>query len=282
MKNVENENDSEFNYTLNKDNDHYTISFYSKQNNKKNKSEKNLLKNNSNQLLLSNNFFITNKAHLNNFYTNHKKTMIKLRKYNKLNHNKNNTMFLNKLNYSNNKKNYHSYLNNNNCLSNSIEDKNKNFIEKKNKKYRGYLLPIHNLSKKKDELFPLFNHLNTDTNIMYKQIIQNNNSYLLKRNKNLKIDNEIENVKIPNYITNDLIKDRKDYFETIKNNIKSNNKDIKYLKEKKQLNNNEFYQKEIRYKILKKFKINSSNPIERYKLKDYFKDYTKIKNINIF
>ena len=68
----------------------------------------------------------------------------------------------------------------------------------------------------KEELFPKFKFLSPENKAKYNNIINKNKKLILNTNINyLNIENEVENVKNNNYITNKIIKDnQRDIFQT--------------------------------------------------------------------
>ena len=115
----------------------------------------------------------------------------------------------------------------------------------------------------------------------YKLINKNKKSILNSNNKDLDIENEIINVKNTNYITNKMITEgKKDFFQTNINYDYNLNNNNKVLKEKNRIFEIPFYKKITKFKTLNQFKYKISNPVERCRVKEFFKDFDTIKTIN--
>ena len=247
--------------------------------------------NSRNEMAITNYFTITNKTQDNNFYSNHKKTMTKLKKC--IKHNRNHTLYLNNIKYNTNKCNYpiikHKCIN-----SQTIDLINRPFINKNSSnynhkvknnkfKYKRFIQPKIINHEIKEELFPKFNFLNPkNKELYYKLITKNKKSILNSNNEDLDIDNEIINVKNTNYITNKMITERKnDFFQTNINydyNLKNNNN---LIKEKNRIFEIPFYKKITKFKTLNQFKYTISNPVERCRVKEFFKNFETIKTVNL-
>ena len=245
---------------------------------------------NPNEMAITNYFSLTNKTCDNNFYINHKKTMTKLKKF--IKHSRNHTLNLNNLNYNINKSNY-PIIKRRNINSQTIDLINKPFINKyfpnnshrlKNDRFK------YKKDKKlksindeiKENLFPSFNFLNPkNKELYYKLINKNKKSILNSNNKDLDIENEIINVKNTNYITNKMITEgKKDFFQTNINYDYNLNNNNNVLKEKNRIFEIPFYKKITKFKTLNQFKYKISNPVERCRVKEFFKDFDTIKTIN--
>ena len=276
----QNTDNKEYNNIITEDSDKFRLSFDSRNYNKSN-TENNFYE--ENEMCLTNYFSIRNKTHDNNFYINHRKTMSELKKVKpKI---KNRTIYLNTINYKTNKKKYPNIINQR-INSQSLDFQKRPFINKKvinrnvNNKLKRYLLPIHLIHEVKEELFPKFKFLSPENKAKYNNLINKNKKLILNTNINyLNIENEVENVKNNNYITNKIIKDnQRDFFQT-NINYKFNDNEKDNLKENNKLFEIPFYQRKTKYKKLNQFKYHIENPVEKYKAKEFFKNFDTIYSI---
>ena len=246
-----------------------------------------------NKMAITNYFSLTNKTHENNYYTNHKKTMTKLKKF--IKHNRNHTLHLNNLHYNKKKTNF-PIIRHKNINSQTIDLINRPFIYKNSSnynhklkknifKYKKFIEPKIINYEIEEDLFPRFNFLNPENKeLYYKLINKNKKSILNSKNEDLNIENEIINLKNTNYITNKMITERKnDFFQTNINynyNNNNNNNNNNLSKDNNKIFEIPFYKKITKFKTLNQFKYKISNPVERCRVKEYFKNFDTINTIN--
>ena len=270
MENKENELDC-VNYNVNTDNDKYLLSFFSSRfKNNKYKTINKLSLDNFDKTLKYY-FPITNKTEDNNYYTFHGKTMSKLKKFGKVDGNK--TFLINKITYNKNRKNLNNItlpkvnLFNGSKKYNTISlNKNpKNKFE--NKRYMG---PKTKPQKEKN-YFPSFNYLNPEMKEDYFSLIKKSNqSLLFIKDKELDIDNEIENLNCSNYITNHSIRSN--------NEINSNNNLI-YSDDKRNLET-QFLEKRVTFGNFKNVHFYFKNPVQKAKVHNLLENFNRISSIH--
>ena len=270
MENKENELDC-VNYNVNTDNDKYLLSFFSSRfKNNKYKTINKLSLDNFDKTLKYY-FPITNKTEDNNYYTFHGKTMSKLRKFGKVDGNK--TFLINKITYNKNRKNYNNInLPKVNLLHDSKNYKiislNKNPKNKfENKRYLG----PKTKPKREKNYFPSFNYLNPEMKEDYFSLIKKSNqSLLFIKDKELDIDNEIENLNCSNYITNHSIRSN--------NEINSNNNLI-YSDDKRNLET-QFLEKRITFGNFKNVRFYFKNPVQKAKVHNLLENFNTMSSIH--
>ena len=270
MENKENELDC-VNYNVNTDNDKYLLSFFSSRfKNNKYKTINKLSLDNFDKTLKYY-FPITNKTEDNNYYTFHGKTMSKLKKFGKVDGNK--TFLINKITYNKNRKNYNNInLPKVNLLHDSKNYKiislNKNSKNKfENKRYMG----PKTKPKREKNYFPSFNYLNPEMKEDYFSLIKKSNqSLLFIKDKELDIDNEIENLNCSNYITNHSIRSN--------NEINSNNNLI-YSDDKRNLET-QFLEKRVTFGNFKNVHFYFKNPVQKAKVHNLLENFNKMSSIH--
>ena len=270
MENKENELDC-VNYNVNTDNDKYLLSFFSSRfKNNKYKTINKLSLDNFDKTLKYY-FPITNKTEDNNYYTFHGKTMSKLKKFGKVDGNK--TFLINKITYNKNRKNYNNInLPKVNLLHDSKNYKiislNKNSKNKfENKRYMG----PKTKPKREKNYFPSFNYLNPEMKEDYFSLIKKSNqSLLFIKDKELDIDNEIENLNCSNYITNHSIRSNKE--------INSNNNLI-YSDDKRNLET-QFLEKRVTFGNFKNVHFYFKNPVQKAKAHNLLENFNRISSIH--
>ena len=270
MENKENELDC-LNYNVNTDNDKYLLSFFSSRfKNNKYKTINKLSLDNFDKTLKYY-FPITNKTEDNNYYTFHGKTMSKLKKFGKVDGNK--TFLINKITYNKNRKNYNNInLPKVNLLHDSKNYKiislNKNSKNKfENKRYMG----PKTKPKREKNYFPSFNYLNPEMKEDYFSLIKKSNqSLLFIKDKELDIDNEIENLNCSNYITNHSIRSN--------NEINSNNNLI-YSDDKRNLET-QFLEKRVTFGNFKNVHFYFKNPVQKAKVHNLLENFNKMSSIH--
>ena len=270
MENKENELDC-VNYNVNTDNDKYLLSFFSSRfKNNKYKTINKLSLDNFDKTLKYY-FPITNKTEDNNYYTFHGKTMSKLKKFGKVDGNK--TFLINKITYNKNRKNYNNInLPKVNLLHDSKNYKiislNKNSKNKfENKRYMG----PKTKPKREKNYFPSFNYLNPEMKEDYFSLIKKSNqSLLFIKDKELDIDNEIENLNCSNYITNHSIRSN--------NEINSNNNLI-YSDDKRNLET-QFLEKRVTFGNFKNVHFYFKNPVQKAKVHNLLENFNRISSIH--
>ena len=267
MENKENELDC-VNYNVNTDNDKYLLSFFSLRfKNNKYKTINKLSLDNFDKTLKYY-FPITNKTEDNNYYTFHGKTMSKLKKFGKVDGNK--TFLINKITYNKNRKNYNNInLPKVNLLHDSkiisLNKKSKNKFE--NKRYMG----PKTKPKREKNYFPSFNYLNPEMKEDYFSLIKKSNqSLLFIKDKELDIDNEIENLNCSNYITNHSIRSN--------NEINSNNNLI-YSDDKRNLET-QFLEKRVTFGNFKNVHFYFKNPVQKAKVHNLLENFNRISSIH--
>jgi hypothetical protein len=269
MENKENELDC-VNYNVNTDNDKYLLSFFSSRfKNNKYKTINKLSLDNFDKTLKYY-FPITNKTEDNNYYTFHGKTMSKLKKFGKVDGNK--TFLINKITYNKNRKNYNINLPKVNLLHDSKNYKiislNKNSKNKfENKRYMG----PKTKPKREKNYFPSFNYLNPEMKEDYFSLIKKSNqSLLFIKDKELDIDNEIENLNCSNYITNHSIRSN--------NEINSNNNLI-YSDDKRNLET-QFLEKRVTFGNFKNVHFYFKNPVQKAKVHNLLENFNRMSSIH--
>jgi hypothetical protein len=270
MENKENELDC-VNYNVNTDNDKYLLSFFSSRfKNNKYKTINKLSLDNFDKTLKYY-FPITNKTEDNNYYTFHGKTMSKLKKFGKVDGNK--TFLINKITYNKNRKNYNNInLPKVNLLHDSKNYKiislNKNSKNKfENKRYMG----PKTKPKREKNYFPSFNYLNPEMKEDYFSLIKKSNqSLLFIKDKELDIDNEIENLNCSNYITNHSIRSN--------NEINSNNNLI-YSDDKRNLET-QFLEKSVTFGNFKNVHFYFKNPVQKAKVHNLLENFNRMSSIH--
>ncbi len=270
MENKENELDC-VNYNVNTDNDKYLLSFFSSRfKNNKYKTINKLSLDNFDKTLKYY-FPITNKTEDNNYYTFHGKTMSKLKKFGKVDGNK--TFLINKITYNKNRKNYNNInLPKVNLLHDSKNYKiislNKNSKNKfENKRYMG----PKTKPKREKNYFPSFNYLNPEMKEDYFSLIKKSNqSLLFIKDKELDIDNEIENLNCSNYITNHSIRSN--------NEINSNNNLI-YSDDKRNLET-QFLEKRVTFGNFKNVHFYFKNPVQKAKVHNLLENFNRMSSIH--
>ncbi len=270
MENKENELDY-VNYDINTLKEKYLLSFfYSRLKNDKSKNINKLSFDNFHKTLKYY-FPITNKTEDNNYYTFHGNTMSKLRKFGKVEGNK--TCLINKITYNKNRKNLNNItlpkvnLFNGSKKYNTISlNKNpKNKFE--NKRYMG---PKTKPQKEKN-YFPSFYYLNPEMKEDYYSLIKKSNqSLLFIKDKELDIDNEIENLNCSNYITNRSIKSN--------NEINSNN-NLMYSDDKRNLET-QFLEKRITFGNFKNVRFYFKNPVQKAKVHNLLENFNIMSSIH--
>lgn len=206
-------------------------------------------------------FPITNRTYDNNFYTNHGKTMSKFTKFE---HNKKNKIFeINKISYAKNLKlNRFSFPKIKNIISNfKLTCSNKSKFNE-NKRYMG----PKTKPKKEKNLFPLFDYLNPELKDDYYSLIKKENrSLLFIKDNHLNVDDEIEKLNCSNYITDNLIKGKKDNKERLI---------LSYDDYKETITDLPFLEKKITYGALSSVRFKFKNPVHKAKV------YNLLNNIN--
>jgi hypothetical protein len=265
MENKENELDC-VNYNVNTDNDKYLLSFFSSRfKNNKYKTINKLSLDNFDKTLKYY-FPITNKTEDNNYYTFHGKTMSKLKKFGKVDGNK--TFLINKITYNKNRKNLNNITLPKVNLFNGSISLNKNPKNKfENKRYMG---PKTKPQKEKN-YFPSFYYLNPEMKEDYYSLIKKSNqSLLFIKDKELDIDNEIENLNCSNYITNHSIRSN--------NEINSNNNLI-YSDDKRNLET-QFLEKRITFGNFKNVRFYFKNPVQKAKVHNLLENFNIMSSIH--
>ena len=270
MENKENELDC-VNYNVNTDNDKYLLSFFSSRfKNNKYKTINKLSLDNFDKTLKYY-FPITNKTEDNNYYTFHGKTMSKLKKFGKVDGNK--TFLINKITYNKNRKNYNNinlpkvnlFHDSKNYKIISLNKNSKNKFE--NKRYMG----PKTKPKREKNYFPSFNYLNPEMKEDYFSLIKKSNqSLLFIKDKELDIDNEIENLNCSNYITNHSIRSN--------NEINSNNNLI-YSDDKRNLET-QFLEKRVTFGNFKNVHFYFKNPVQKAKVHNLLENFNRMSSIH--
>ena len=270
MENKENELDC-VNYNVNTDNDKYLLSFFSSRfKNNKYKTINKLSLDNFDKTLKYY-FPITNKTEDNNYYTFHGKTMSKLKKFGKVDGNK--TFLINKITYNKNRKNYNNinlpkvnlFHDSKNYKIISLNKNSKNKFE--NKRYMG----PKTKPKREKNYFPSFNYLNPEMKEDYFSLIKKSNqSLLFIKDKELDIDNEIENLNCSNYITNRSIKSN--------NEINSNN-NLMYSDDKRNLET-QFLEKRVTFGNFKNVHFYFKNPVQKAKVHNLLENFNRMSSIH--
>ena len=270
MENKENELDC-VNYNVNTDNDKYLLSFFSSRfKNNKYKTINKLSLDNFDKTLKYY-FPITNKTEDNNYYTFHGKTMSKLKKFGKVDGNK--TFLINKITYNKNRKNYNNinlpkvnlFHDSKNYKIISLNKNSKNKFE--NKRYMG----PKTKPKREKNYFPSFNYLNPEMKEDYFSLIKKSNqSLLFIKDKELDIDNEIENLNCSNYITKHSIRS---------NNEMNSNNNLIYSDDKRNLET-QFLEKRVTFGNFKNVHFYFKNPVQKAKVHNLLENFNRMSSIH--
>ena len=271
MENKENELNF-INYDVNNAHDKYLLSFFSSRiKNNKYKTLNKLSMDNFDKTLKYY-FPITNKTEDNNYYTFHGKTMSKLRKFGKVDGNK--TFIINKITYYKNRKN----LNNNIILPRVklFHDPKKLKTISLNKnpnnryEFKRYMGP-KTKPKKEKNYFPSFYYLNPEMKEDYFSLIKKSNqSLLFIKDKELNIDNEIENLNCSNYITNHSIRSN--------NEINLNN-NLMHSDDKRNLET-QFLEKRVTFGNFNNVRFNFKNPVQKAKVYNLLENFNEMSSIH--